>query len=119
MKSDARDTISGLVGRGFSEKNIKVQTNCHTKGVIVDGKRVLCGSQNWSNTGVSTNRDASLLFDDEELATYFAQIFDHDWNNLARQDIGNEALGPELAAPSDRTPRGMVRVSWKDIQEML
>jgi phosphatidylserine/phosphatidylglycerophosphate/cardiolipin synthase-like enzyme len=56
--------------------NFKVQKNCHTKGIIVDRKKVLLGSQNWSNDGVSVNRDASRLFDDEELATYFAKIFD-------------------------------------------
>jgi hypothetical protein len=116
---DARDNVTNLVDFGFNEQNIKVQPNCHTKGVVVDKKRVLLGSQNWSNLGVSNNRDASLLFDDKNLATYFATIFEHDWNNLARQNIGNESLGVELASAEDSTPPGMVRLSWKDYQEML
>jgi V8-like Glu-specific endopeptidase len=116
---DARENLTNLIDLGFDENRIRVQPNCHTKGVIVDKKRVLLGSQNWSNLGVSNNRDASLLFDDAELANYFAAIFEHDWQNLAKSDIGHESLGAELATRSDSTPDGMVRLSWKDYQEML
>jgi phosphatidylserine/phosphatidylglycerophosphate/cardiolipin synthase-like enzyme len=87
--------------------------------IVVDRKRVLLGSQNWSNDGVSVNRDASLLFDDEELAGYFAKIFDHNWNNLAKRDIGSERVPIELVAADESTPPGMVRLSWKDYMEML
>jgi V8-like Glu-specific endopeptidase len=72
--SDARQSVTDLVEYGFDEKKIKVQFNCHTKGIVADKQRVLLGSQNWSNLGVSNNRDASLLFDDEELAGYFAEV---------------------------------------------
>jgi len=51
----------------------------HTKGMIVDGRRLLLGSHNWSKPGVTLNRDASLIFDDEELAGYYAQAFEIDW----------------------------------------
>lgn len=51
----------------------------HTKGMIVDGKRLLLGSHNWSKPGVTLNRDASLIFDDEELAGYYAEAFEIDW----------------------------------------
>jgi phosphatidylserine/phosphatidylglycerophosphate/cardiolipin synthase-like enzyme len=53
--------------------------NHHTKGMIVDGRRVLVGSHNWSKPGVTLNRDASLLFDDAEVAGYYAQAFEIDW----------------------------------------
>jgi hypothetical protein len=51
----------------------------HTKGMVVDGKRMLLGSHNWSKPGVSLNRDASLIFDDEELSMYYAKAFEIDW----------------------------------------
>ncbi|MDD1517595.1 MULTISPECIES: phospholipase D-like domain-containing protein [Bradyrhizobium] len=51
----------------------------HTKGMIVDGKRLLIGSHNWSKPGVTLNRDASLIFNDEELAAYYAEAFEIDW----------------------------------------
>src|SRR5262249_51221316 len=114
----ARENLEKLQERGFDMKRVKVQRNCHTKGVIVDGKKVMIGSQNLSQLGITLNRDASLLFEeDAEVAAYFAQIFEHDWKNLARQDIGNEAHAPELAT-GPATPAGMERISWKDYMEM-
>ena len=67
---------------------------------------------------MSVNRDASLLFDDEGLAGYFADIFDHDWANLAAQNIGPEPAPIESAATDGTTPPGMVRLSWEDYMEM-
>ncbi len=113
----ARENLEALQDRGFDMRRVKVQRNCHTKGVIADGQRVMIGSQNISQLGITLNRDASLLFDDAELAGYFAKIFEHDWNNLARQDIGNEAHAPELATGPD-LPKGMERISWKEYMEM-
>lgn len=59
---------------------VRVIDNHHTKGMIVDGRRVLIGSHNWSAPGVTLNRDASLLFDDTEIADYFDEAFEIDWN---------------------------------------
>ncbi|HVJ42427.1 MAG TPA: trypsin-like peptidase domain-containing protein [Dongiaceae bacterium] len=115
--SKARENLQALQDRGFDMRRVKVQRNCHTKGVIVDGKRVMIGSQNISQLGITLNRDASLLFKDRALAAYFTTIFEHDWANLAKQDIGNEAHAPELATGAV-TPRGMERISWKDYMEM-
>jgi V8-like Glu-specific endopeptidase len=117
--SKARKVLEELKDFGFNMDDFKVQTGCHTKGIVADRKRVLVGSENWSNEGVSVNRDASLLFEDEPLAKYFGKIFDHDWDNLAKQDIGSEALAPEVASAGETTPAGMVRLRWKDYMEML
>jgi V8-like Glu-specific endopeptidase len=88
MESDARRNLEALVDMGFDPEALRVQTNLHTKGIIVDGKKVLLGSQNISETGISINRDASLLFEHEGIAKYFKTIFEHDWENLAQRDIG-------------------------------
>jgi len=119
IPAKTRENLEALKDFGFDDNSIKVQKNCHTKGIIVDRKRVLLGSQNISNDGISVNRDASLLFDDEPLAKYFGEIFDHDWTNLATQDIGPESLLIAPAGPQESTPAGMVRLSWKDYMEML
>jgi V8-like Glu-specific endopeptidase len=116
-RTDLRRNLELLKDRGFDMENFKVQRNCHTKGIVADRKKVLLGSQNWSNDGVSVNRDASLLFDDEELARYFTKIFDHDWDNLADQDIGPDPGPIELALAGDTTPEGKVHLSWKDYME--
>jgi hypothetical protein len=70
----------------FKSKGVKISERLrliedhHTKGMIVDRKRVLIGSHNWSQPGVTLNRDASLIFDDEGIADYFAQAFEIDWD---------------------------------------
>lgn len=117
-RTKVRKNLEALQDLGFNMDNIRVQRNCHTKGMVVDKKKVLLGSQNWSNAGVSVNRDASLLFDDEPLAAYFREVFDHDWNSLARSDIGPATGEVELVSANVETPKGKVRLSWKDYMEM-
>lgn len=117
--ADARYCLEQLKDYGFEDEDIRLQENCHTKGIIVDRKKVLVGSQNWSNLGVSLNRDASLLFEDEPLAKYFAKIFDHDWKNLAHKTIGSDWLPIEVATADKATPEGMRLLTWKDYMEMM
>jgi V8-like Glu-specific endopeptidase len=119
FEPDAREALDGLQEYGFEMQDVRVQPNCHTKAIIVDRKRVVISSQNWSNDGVSVNRDAGLLFDDEPLAKYFADIFWHDWRNLADQNIGREVQPTEIAPANAPTPEGQVRLDWKDYLEML
>ncbi|PTT77366.1 hypothetical protein DBR42_25265 [Pelomonas sp. HMWF004] len=90
MESDARSNLEALVDMGFDPDQIQVQSNLHTKGIIVDGTKVMIGSQNISASGVSINRDASLLFEHEGIAQYFREIFEHDWENLGFKNIGND-----------------------------
>lgn len=119
MKADARKNLEALQDFGFDMSAIRVQKNCHTKGVVVDRKRVMLGSQNWSEQGVSLNRDASLLFEDEKLAKYFADVFDHDWQNLATDDIGSAPSGVELATAEGAAPEGTVKLSVEEYLETL
>jgi len=66
------------------DQRMKTIVDHHTKGMVVDGKRVLIGSHNWSGMGVTTNRDASLIFENEDLAGYFADAFQIDWDRADR-----------------------------------
>lgn len=70
-----------LLSRSFFE-------HCHNKLIVVDGERVLVGSQNWSTTAVTINREASLLIEHEGVASYFAEIFDADWRMSAADGEG-------------------------------
>jgi phosphatidylserine/phosphatidylglycerophosphate/cardiolipin synthase-like enzyme len=58
----------------------KFFVHCHNKLIVVDEERVLLGSQNWSSTGLLSNREASLLVEHAPVAAYFAEIFDADWS---------------------------------------
>jgi hypothetical protein len=78
------DMIEALKNYGFDTGLVRMQRNCHNKGIIVDARVVMCGSHNWSNDGTLDNRDASLIFHDPEIAGYFQTIFLHDWERLSR-----------------------------------
>src|SRR6202453_1439933 len=84
MKQESLDI---LVALGFPPDTFRFQPACHNKCVIVDTSVVMFGSHNWSNEGVKTNRDASLIFDDKEIAEYLAEVYDYDWSRLATASI--------------------------------
>jgi V8-like Glu-specific endopeptidase len=119
MKADARKNLEALQEFGVDMASIRVQKNCHTKGIIVDRKRIMLGSQNLSEQGVSLNRDASLLFEDAKLAAYFAEIFEHDWNGLASDSIDIAPSGAELAATAETTLAGFTKISAEEYLETL
>jgi hypothetical protein len=112
-----RDTFRRAVEFGFDKDRIRFFGTCHTKGIIVDNKRVLLGSQNWTGAGTKPNRDASLLIENEEAAQYFADIFEFDWENLATDRVAPDH-GPTRrarAAASDEEaviPSGFRVVPW-------
>jgi phosphatidylserine/phosphatidylglycerophosphate/cardiolipin synthase-like enzyme/subtilisin family serine protease len=61
--------------------NNNIFQHCHNKLIIVDGQTVLVGSQNWSDTAINENREASLLLTYQPVAEYFTSIFNYDWEN--------------------------------------
>ncbi len=110
--------LSQLKRRGIDVENqVRVLSDTHTKGIIVDGKQVLIGSHNWSSLGVTLNRDASLIFDDEEVAQYYAEAFEIDWeraNEPRLDEVVTEGVRPaEGAAPQP----GYVRMTLSDYLE--
>jgi phosphatidylserine/phosphatidylglycerophosphate/cardiolipin synthase-like enzyme len=119
MKADARKNLEALQEFGFDMDSVKVQKNCHTKGIIVDRERVMLGSQNLSEQGVSLNRDASLVFEDAKLAKYFAEVFDHDWNSLASDSIDIMPTGAELATTAEAALPGYTKISVEEYLETL
>jgi phosphatidylserine/phosphatidylglycerophosphate/cardiolipin synthase-like enzyme len=57
--------------------------------MIVDRQVIALGSQNWSADGVIRNRDATLIIYNEAAAQYWADIFLHDWTNMAAQQAAD------------------------------
>ena len=51
----------------------------HAKFIIIDGKRVLVGSHNFSNSAMHKNREASVLIQSEKIASDFQRVFEEDW----------------------------------------
>lgn len=115
---DARATHEKLRDLGLDPKRIKVQFGCHTKGILIDGERVVLGSHNLTNMGATTNRDASLLFDDAPLAEYFGKIFEHDWENVAVKVTPSLWKRGELyLAERGVAPEGFLPFDWADWME--
>ena len=109
-----------LKKRGLNlDKCFKHLPSTHTKGMIVDGQRVLVGSHNWSGGGVTLNRDASLLFDDPEIAKYYRDVFEIDWGRALRPVIPESAIteAPRLADPDSPVPPGFVRMTLEEFLE--
>jgi hypothetical protein len=98
-------------------ERVRVIENHHTKGMIVDGERILLGSHNWSKPGVTLNRDASLLFDDVLVAAYYAEAFEIDWarSNPVRPRRFVRTEGVVLEALGAAPPAGYERVRLSDL----
>jgi hypothetical protein len=112
MKQESLDVLIAL---DFPKEVFRFQPACHNKTIIVDGKVVMFGSHNWSNEGVKTNRDASLIFDDEEIAAYLAKVYDYDWTTLATAHPTKAR--PRVAKDGEPTPPGFKRVPFSAASE--
>jgi phosphatidylserine/phosphatidylglycerophosphate/cardiolipin synthase-like enzyme len=95
--------------------------HCHNKLIVVDNEKVLLGSQNWSTTGVLSNREAGLLVEHAGIAAYFGEIFDADWD-MSEPDTPPDALFAAavegLAQPADFADGGVVISSIKDYKDV-
>ncbi len=106
-----RKKLESLQAAGFNMERVRMQSGCHTKGIIIDSRVVLLGSHNFTNDGVQFNRDASLVFYDGGIASYYEDVFLHDWERLARPTVSDET-SPRLAGERESAPLGYVRVPW-------
>ena len=107
MKQESLDV---LVALGFPREVFHFQPACHNKTIIVDRRAVMFGSHNWSNEGVKTNRDASLIFYEKEIANYLADVYDYDWNRLATPHPAHKQ--PRVACDGQEAPHGFRRVPF-------
>lgn len=117
-----RDTVRKLVEFGFKADTIRFFDKVHTKGIVVDGAKVLLGSQNWTGAGTGPNRDASLLIEDAEAGAYFQQIFEYDWREMAKSRVRDdlEALPPIRVlrgGNEDGIPNGYRLVRWAEARD--
>lgn len=111
-----RGKLERLKAKGFNMNKIRLQDRCHTKGIIIDSKICVVGSHNFSNSGTTINRDASLVFYSSEISDYYENIFNYDWEYLTHQKVrlGDRKSTPRIASPLESTPPGMVRMSWDE-----
>jgi phosphatidylserine/phosphatidylglycerophosphate/cardiolipin synthase-like enzyme len=104
-----------LVGkRKWKRSMFRIQkSKLHNKGVIIDGKIAVVGSNNWSSDGTQYNRDTSLVFFSRPIAQYYNEVFLFDWDNLTKSITTSTEITPVLAPETGPTPLGMVRIPWQ------
>ena len=96
----------------------RAMPHTHTKGMIVDSQRVLIGSHNWSRSGVTLNRDASLIFDDVEIANYYREAFEIDWLRATKITVSTNRHAEAAVLATTATPLyGYRRVPLTDYFE--
>jgi phosphatidylserine/phosphatidylglycerophosphate/cardiolipin synthase-like enzyme len=62
----------------------------HAKTMIVDRRRVLVGSTNWSMSALLKNREYSVLIEDSEVVGEFVKNFEQDWAIASQAEQGTE-----------------------------
>lgn len=107
----SRDTLDGFGLKDcLRALNLEYFTHCHNKGVIVDRKKVVVSSTNWSSNSIQRGREAGVLIDSGEIAEYYAKVFDLDWTELSwdEADVPDNLL--QVAANSMFQPGGFIEV---------
>lgn len=51
----------------------------HAKFMIIDGKKVIVGSHNFSDSALTLNRETSVLLERTDVVEQFKSVFENDW----------------------------------------
>jgi phosphatidylserine/phosphatidylglycerophosphate/cardiolipin synthase-like enzyme len=114
-KQKLRKMVEALQGEGFEVgRHLRLQHRCHNKGLVVDSAAIALGSHNWSPDGTQDNRDATLIFFDEEIARFYERVFLTDWSSLAKEVLPEDLFMPAVASGDEPAPAGMRRMTWWD-----
>jgi sugar-specific transcriptional regulator TrmB len=79
-----KDISTEVLAKLKLDQVLRKQNRVHNKGIIIDSKKVLVSSQNWSSEGVMINRDAGVIIENADIASFFQEIFLDDWVNRAK-----------------------------------
>jgi hypothetical protein len=113
---DVQESLQMMAEMDFDLSQVRKLKNTHTKGILVDDLGIVIGSHNWSGQGFTRNRDASLIFDDQQIINYYERLFLFDWSRAMPAELNTPETEPLLAAPGEATPAGMRRVSWGEFE---
>jgi phosphatidylserine/phosphatidylglycerophosphate/cardiolipin synthase-like enzyme len=77
-----RPTLGLLVAAGVEARWYPVPPGAklHAKAGLFDGRELLLGSANWSQSGLSVNHELDLLSTDEQVTAAFGSRFERDWS---------------------------------------
>jgi phosphatidylserine/phosphatidylglycerophosphate/cardiolipin synthase-like enzyme len=110
-----RERSNSLHARSGHTDNISLQFkdySVHNKGFVIDSKIAVVSSQNFSQAGVETNRDAGVITESEDIAQYFDAVFLSDFNTRTRPAVAGtvrNAHRPRAATKSALRQKGTRR----------
>ena len=89
----------------FVYTNWSIFCKVHNKGMIVDNRTVLISSINWNENSLTRNREAGVIIQNEDVASYYASVFFHDWTLTPShsQDIHDQTMDVEGESDYDNT----------------
>ncbi|MHA1732906.1 MAG: phospholipase D-like domain-containing protein [Promethearchaeota archaeon] len=104
LLGEGKDDENGAVASRLNSAGVAVKEcdgtsplyfdTVHNKGVIVDGEKVLVASINWSPTSLRENREAGLVIESAEVAAYYTELFNADWDGSDPYDSGTSFKAP-------------------------
>lgn len=72
----------GVDFRVYDQKETKTEGNdYHRKIAVIDGKKVIMGSCDWTPQGFHLNNEVNMTAKDEKLASHMTKLFEEDWKN--------------------------------------
>ncbi len=123
-RSDPRDnddTVNYLNKLAISEnldleaKVINLETTnvgkIHAKGIIADRERVHISSINWTENSFKGNREAGVVIDQPQIASYYADIFDDDWRHSREHGVEVAVESAALFATPDNNSAPVVSLA--------
>lgn len=77
--------VARLLAQGGDAKLDTPAKMTHSKMIIVDGRKVLLGSTNWTGNSMGNNNETNVLLDDPVLADLFGRYFAALWADSAAE----------------------------------
>lgn len=84
----------------------------HHKYAILDGKTIITGSANWSNSGMNYNDENILIIEDPELAQNYINDFNRLYNDAKKYDV-NPHLSPRVTVNHHNYQDVLSRIEWR------
>ena len=104
---DDNDEMMAYINQVAASEGLPLEARCaelgqnelekiHNKGVIVDRKKVLVSSVNWNYNSPMFNREAGVIIEQPEAASYYGAVFEDDWGKSTGSGMTRDATAEYL-----------------------
>jgi len=82
-QNDKGSDVNWLYDKGIEVKMDMSRNHMHHKFAIVDNKKILTGSYNWTRSAAKYNHENFLITTDKKTVEKFSAEFEKLWNNMS------------------------------------